>query len=139
LPTPRPADAPPVPPELRLARAPSADAAAQTLEVGPLPDQSRQEIRELRQLDLQLALGRARALGEDVEDQRRPVDDLDAERLGGVALLARRELIVGDEQVGGRRAGGGADLLDLAAPEVEGRRRRRALLRDTPHDRWRSR
>src|SRR4029077_1334041 len=109
--------------ELRLARAPGADAAAQTLEVGPLPDQARQEIRELSQLDLQLPLGGARALGEDVEDQRGPVDDLDAERLGDVALLDRRELVVGDEEVGGCRAGGRADLLDFAAPEVEGRRR----------------
>jgi hypothetical protein len=41
-----------------------------------------------------------RALGEDVEDQRGPVDDLDAERLGDVALLDRRELVVGNDEVG---------------------------------------
>src|SRR5262249_29689227 len=130
-----PADDPPVGVELGLARAPGADAAAQTLEVGPLPDQSRQEIRELRQLDLQLALGGARALGEDVEDQCGPVDDLDAERLGDIALLDRRELVVGDEEIGRRRAGGRADLLDLAAPEVERGRWRRPLLRDAADDR----
>ena len=75
--------------ELRLARSPRADAAAQPLEVGPLPDQPRQQVRELRQLDLQLALRRARALGEDVEDERGAIDHLDAERLGEVALLDR--------------------------------------------------
>src|SRR5262245_44521271 len=84
-----PADDAPVRLELRLARASGADATAQTLEVGPLPDQSRQETRELRQLDLQLAFGGACALGEDVEDQCCPVDDLDAERFGDVALLDR--------------------------------------------------
>ena len=83
------ADHPPVGLELSLTGSAGADAAAEALEVGPLADQPRQEICELRQLDLELALARARALGEDVEDQRRPVDDLDAERLRDVPLLDR--------------------------------------------------
>ena len=56
------ADDPAVRLELGLAGSPGPDAAAQPLEVLPLPDQPRQQIRELGQLDLELALhGRARA------------------------------------------------------------------------------
>ena len=120
--------------ELGLARPPRADAAAEPLEVRPLPDEPRQQIRELRQLDLQLALARARALGEDVEDQRRPVDDLQAERLGHVALLARRERVVADDEVGRQRLRGAPELLDLPLAEVESRCRRRALLDDAVDD-----
>ena len=39
--------------------------------------QARQEVLQLRQLDLGLALMALGVLGEDVQDQRRPVDDLD--------------------------------------------------------------
>jgi len=35
----------------------------------------REVVLELGQLDLELALGARRVLGEDVEDQLRPVDD----------------------------------------------------------------
>ena len=100
----------------------------------PLPDQPRQQIRELRQLDLELAFAGPRALREDVEDQGRPVDDLDADGLGDVALLDRRQRIVGDEEVRALRLRQRADLLDLAAPEIERRRRRRTLLDDPCRD-----
>ena len=84
-----PSDHAPVGLELRLTRSSGTDAAAEALQVGPLPDQPRQQIGELRQLDLELAFTRPRPLGEDVEDEGRPVDDLDAERLGDVPLLDR--------------------------------------------------
>ena len=74
--------------ELRLAGAPRAHAAAQAREVGPLPRQARQEVLELRQLDLHLALERARALREDVEDEGAAVDDLALAALLEVALLS---------------------------------------------------
>src|SRR3989442_1525045 len=114
--------------ELRLTGTARADAAAQALEVLPLADEPRQQVRELRQLDLELALGAARALGEDVEDERGAVDHLDAERLAEVALLDRRERIVGDEQIDAARARGLGHFRDLAAAEVERGRRRRPLL-----------
>src|SRR5207247_1988886 len=82
-------------------------------------------VRELRQLDLELAFGAARALGEDVEDERGAVDHLDAERLAEVALLDRRERIVGDEQIDAARARGLGHFLDLAAAGVERPPRRR--------------
>ena len=76
--------------ELRLARAAQADAALLPLEVGPAADEARRQVLELRELDLQLALGAARALREDVEDQAHAVDDAAFERPLEVALLRRR-------------------------------------------------
>ena len=46
-------------------------------------------VLELRELDLQLALGRVRVAGEDVEDHRGAVEHRHVERLLEVALLAR--------------------------------------------------
>src|SRR5262249_47818305 len=73
--------------ELRLPRPPGADAAAQALQVLPLTDEAREQVRELGQLDLELALHGPRPLGEDVQDQRGAIDDLDAERAAEVSLL----------------------------------------------------
>ena len=61
--------------ELRLTRAARADAAAEPLEVLPHAAHARQVVLELRELDLELALGADGVLGEDVEDQLRAVDD----------------------------------------------------------------
>ena len=71
--------------DLRLARAPRADSAAEALEVGPEPAHPREVVLELGELDLQLALGRVRVVGEDVEDDRGSVDHRHAERLLEVA------------------------------------------------------
>ena len=57
--------------DLRLARAPGADAAAEPLEVRPQAAHPREVVLELRQLDLELALGAVGVGGEDVEDDRR--------------------------------------------------------------------
>ena len=84
---------------------PRADAAAEPLEVLPLPDEARQQVGELGELHLQLALHRARPLGEDVEDERGAVDDPQAERAAEVALLDGRQRVVGDHEVGAARAG----------------------------------
>ena len=98
--------------DLRLARAPGADAAvhapgAEALEVGPQAAHPGEVVLELRELHLELALGRVRVVGEDVEDHRGAVDHRDVERRLEVALLARRELVVAGDQVGAR-------ALDLA-------------------------
>ena len=55
---------------------------------------------ELRELDLQLAFGAARALREDVEDEARAVDDAAFERLLEVALLHAGQRVVEDDEVG---------------------------------------
>ena len=61
--------------DLRLARSARADAAAEPLEVRPQAAHAREVVLELRELDLQLALGAVRVPGEDVEDHARTVDD----------------------------------------------------------------
>ena len=86
--------------DLRLARSARADAAAETLEVRPQAAHAREVVLELRELDLELALGAVRVAGEDVEDHRRAVDDRQAELGLEVALLARRELVVAGDDVG---------------------------------------
>ena len=75
--------------------------------------QAGQAVAQLGELDLHHALLAARVLGEDVEDQRDPVDDVDVEELLEVALLRRGELVVEDDEVDVERVG---ELLQLAAP-----------------------
>jgi hypothetical protein len=67
--------------------------------VRPQPAHAREVVLELGELDLQLALGRARVVGEDVEDDRRAVDDRHVELLLEVALLAREQLVVARDEV----------------------------------------
>ena len=119
--------------DLRLARAAGADAAAEALEVRPQPPHAREVVLELRELDLQLALGRVRVVGEDVEDHRGAVDDRDAELLLEVALLARGELVVAGDDVGVGAGEQRLELLDLARPEVEVRVRLVAVLDELAH------
>ena len=76
---------------------------------------------ELRQLDLQPRLARARAAREDVEDQLGAVDDLRLERLLEVAHLRRREVVVEDDQVGLALLDQRLQLLELALAEEGGR------------------
>ena len=92
--------------ELRLTRsaqthaalsASAARAAALALKVGPQALQTRQHIAILRQLHLRLGVGRLCAHGEDVEDERRAVQDLHLQLRLDVAYLLGRELIVEDD------------------------------------------
>ena len=53
----------------------------------------------LGQLHLESALAGAGAPGKDVQDKSGAVDDLDAQGIFQVALLAGGELIVGDEHI----------------------------------------
>ena len=59
-------------------------------------------------------------LGEDVEDQRDAVDDVDLEQLLQVALLGGRQLVVEDDDVDVERLGQLAQLLGLALADVGG-------------------
>ena len=111
--------------ELRLARAARADAAAEPLEVLPHPAHPRQVVLELRELDLELALGAARVLGEDVEDQLRAVDDPRLEQVLEAALLRRVELVVDEQRLGAGLAVRVLQLLELALADVGARVRAR--------------
>ena len=71
-----------------LAGTPGADSAAGPRQVRPRAGQPRQLVLELGELHLEPALVGLRMLGEDVEDQPAPVDDLDLKQLLERALLA---------------------------------------------------
>src|SRR5439155_3140951 len=62
-------DAPAIGLELRLPGTSRADAAAEPRQRRPGADQPRQQVLELRELDLQLAFARARPPREDVENE----------------------------------------------------------------------
>src|SRR5712664_1224721 len=80
--------------ELGFARSPQTDAAADTREVGPHPREARQQILELRQLDLQLRLVAARARREDVENDLGAVHDAHAETLFELHALYWAEIFI---------------------------------------------
>ena len=96
--------------------------------------QARQPVAQLRELDLDRALLARRVLGEDVEDQRDAVDDVDREQLLEVALLRGRELVVEDDDVDVERVADLAQLLGLALADVRRGVGRRAgvAARDAP-------
>src|SRR5687767_3246571 len=93
-------DAPPIRFELRFAGSSCADAAAETRERGVRPHETRHQVLELGELDLELAFARLRATREDVEDQLRAIDDLAIEDAFEVAQLRGAQLVVEDHDVG---------------------------------------
>ena len=95
------------------------------LSCGAAAAQARQPVAQLRELDLHRAFLARRVLGEDVEDQRDAVDDVDLEQLLEVALLRGRELVVEDHDVDVERVREVAQLFGLALADV-GRRIGRA-------------
>ena len=124
--------------ELGLARAAGADAAPEPLEVLPHPAHALQRVLELGQLDLELALGGVRVLGEDVQDHRRAVDHPHLQRILERALLARRQLVVRDDHLGVDLRQELAQLVELARAEVGARIGAAAVLHergDGPHAR----
>src|SRR5262249_36456873 len=104
--------------ELRFAWPARPEAAAEALEVLPHPAHPRQVVLELRELDLELALGARRMLREDVEDQLRPVDDTRFQRILERPLLCRLQLVVHDEHLGLGVLVGPLELLELPLTEV---------------------
>ena len=70
---------------------------------------------------LRLALGGLGVLGEDVQDQRGPVDDLDLDDVLQRAPLAGAQFVVAHDSVGAVLDDDVAQLLGLAGPEIGGR------------------
>src|SRR6266487_306526 len=114
--------------ELRLTRASRPDSTAQALEVLPQAAHAREVVLELRELDLELALRAHGMLGEDVEDQLRPVDDPCLEGVLERSLLHRAELAVDEEHLGLGRGIGLLQLRELAFTHVATRVGLRAVL-----------
>ena len=103
--------------ELGLAGAARADrppdplpAAGLARQMGPLPGQPRLQIAQLGDLDLQLALERARPLREDIEDQLAAIDHAELELVLEIARLRGTERVVEDRQ---RRAAFMRELANL--------------------------
>ena len=113
---------------------PGADAAAEARQRVAGADQPRQQVFQLRELHLQLALARPRAAREDVEDQLRAIDDLAADLLLDLPQLRRRQLVVEDDDVDVGFRGGERERLDLAGAEKGRRIGLRALLQHAQHD-----
>ncbi len=108
--------------DLRFAGASGADAdggsAGDLPEVAPHGAQARVGIFELRQFYLQAGgIGR-RAVGEDIEDQFRSVDDLAADGLLEVPYLGRGEVVVEDDDRRAERLLHRLDLINLALADV---------------------
>ena len=119
--------------ELALAGAPRPHPAAEALEVLPEAAHAREVVLELRQLDLELALGADGVLGEDVEDQLRAVDYPRLQRILELALLHRRELVVDDQRLGARALERLLQLLELALADVGARIGPLAVLDELGH------
>jgi hypothetical protein len=113
------------------ARGPAADLAGQRLAPAAQPGQ---QVGQLGQLDLGLAVPGAGVLGEDVQDQRGPVDHLDLELLLQLAQLTGGQLTVADDRVGADGLHGVAQLVDLAGADEGGRVGSRAALHQAVED-----
>ena len=103
--------------QLGLAGAAAADAAGQAAHHRVLLVQARQPVTELRQLDLQLAVPALRALREDVEDQHRPIDDLQIGEVRDRVRLDRVQVGIEDQHVGVELHRPDQHLFQLAAPD----------------------
>src|SRR5256885_6029463 len=84
-------DTTPVDFQLRFTRAARADAAGLARQVIPHSRQARQQILQLRQLNLQTAFAAARALREDVENELGSIDYLAREQSFQIASLRGRK------------------------------------------------
>ena len=111
------ADEAPIGLELGLARATKSDAAALPFEVGPAAHEAGRQVPKLRELHLEPAFERRRALGEYVEDEADPVDHSALEQRLEVALLGRREAVVEDGELDRARLDPTAKLLGLSGTD----------------------
>ena len=88
--------------ERALARTLATDATAYAVATTTTDAQTRREVAQPRDLDLQPGLARARVTMKDLEDHRRAIEDIDARRALEVRVLGRRQLVVDDDDRGAR-------------------------------------
>ena len=127
-------NAPPIGLELGFAGTSRPDAAAQPRQGFARADEPRQEILQLRELDLQLPFPGARAAREDVEDELRAVHDFAAERFLEIAQLRRAQLVVEDDDVDAQFVARRGQRLHFTAAKKRRRIGPRALLQHAQDD-----
>jgi hypothetical protein len=103
--------------QLCFTRTSGSDPASEARQRGARADEPRQEVLQLRELDLKLAFPGLRPPREDVEDELRAIDDLAADRLLEIAQLRRAQLVVEDDDVGAELVTRRGQRLHLAAAE----------------------
>jgi hypothetical protein len=99
-------------------------------QVAPESGQSRQQVLQLRELNLQLAFFGAGALGENIQDQRRPIENLAIEDLLQIAALRGRKFVVKNDRIHIRAPTVLGKFIRLAFAD-ESRRARRGQLLDS--------
>ena len=100
------------------AHAPDGAAARLPREVRPLAGEARQQVLELRELDLHHCSARAGVSGEDVEHDGAAVEDPLAGEPLEVAHLSRRQVVVEDNHVGSSRVRAFLQFVGLALADV---------------------
>src|SRR6266849_4939152 len=103
--------------ELRLAGTSSADSSREARKRIIALRQPRQQVLELRKLDLELSRRALCPLGKDVEDELRPIEDFEAGVLGDVAALRRGEIPVEDQQFDHQLHRAQVQLLELSTTD----------------------
>jgi hypothetical protein len=73
---------------------PHSDAAFLPGQVAPEPRQAGQQMLKLGEFDLELSLFRAGALGENIQDQRSPIQDFAVKHFFQIATLGRRKFVI---------------------------------------------
>src|SRR6202042_3169674 len=107
--------------ELRLAGTSHADTTLLPLQMGPTAHEPAGDVLQLGELHFELALEAAGALRENIENQAVTVEDAAAGEFFEVALLAGRERVVDENDIGGVVFGNGANLVCLAAAHEKAR------------------
>jgi hypothetical protein len=107
-------DLPAVDFQLRLARTAGADAAPEARHRHALASQPRQQVLQLSQFHLQLALARPGPFGEDIENQLRPVHHARIQPLFDVPQLGGGQFIVENDQIGPSGRHRGRQFVELA-------------------------
>src|SRR5690606_711987 len=103
--------------QLGFTRATQTNTALLPLQVSPAADQTGTQVVQLGQLDLQLALMGPGTLGENIQDQTGTVDDTAFQLTLEVALLARCQHMVEDDQVTFACLDQGPQLFHLAGAD----------------------
>ena len=103
--------------QLRFTVTAHADTAFLTRQVTPEPGQSRKQMLELREFNLEFALFGAGALRENIENQRRAIQNFAAENFFEIAALSGRKFIVENHRVHVVRAAMFRKFLRLASAD----------------------